>query len=317
MKNLGRGYRSLLIVAALLGIILPVAVVVFQQSFPDQGSKLCATPGGTYLAQPLPADTMRFAAIGDFGNGSAAQQAVADLIMRWDPAFIISLGDNNYGEGSAATIDQHIGAYFHSFIGNYQGEYGEGASVNRFFPVLGNHDWRTDAGQPYLDYFSLPGNERYYTFTEGAVQFFALSSDRREPDGNSPDSVQAQWLQEQLAASTTSFQIVYLHHTPYSSGENGSDPNLRWPFAEWGVDAVLYGHDHIYERFTVDGIPYFVNGLGGSEEYGFRLPLEEGSEVQFNCDYGAMVVEASPQEVTFHFVTEEDQIIDTVRITQP
>jgi hypothetical protein len=66
--------------------------------------------------------------------------------------------------------------------------------VNQFFPTLGNHDWYTPGAQPYLDYFHLPGNERYYDFVWGPVHFFAIDSDENEPDGVNQSSVQAKWL---------------------------------------------------------------------------------------------------------------------------
>ncbi len=87
-----------------------------------------------------------------------------------------------------------------------------------FFPTLGNHDWYTNDAQPYLDYFTLPGNERYYDFVWGPVHFFALDSDEHEPDGVNAGSAQAAWLQQGLAASTSPWNIVYTHYPPYSSG---------------------------------------------------------------------------------------------------
>ncbi len=85
---------------------------------------------------------------------------MAVLIKNWDPDLIITTGDNNYPDGAADTIDENIGQYFHEFIAPYKGSYGEGAQENRFFPSLGNHDWHSPDAQPYLDYFTLPGNER-------------------------------------------------------------------------------------------------------------------------------------------------------------
>ena len=56
--------------------------------------------------------------------------------------------------------------------------------------MLGNHDVNADGGHAYLDYFTLPGNRRYYDFIAGPVHFFALDSDSRKPDGVSVDSTQ-------------------------------------------------------------------------------------------------------------------------------
>ena len=244
----------------------------------------------------------RFAVIGDYGNGSPSEAAVAEMVLSWEPDFIITTGDNNYNHGEASTIDHNIGQFYHSYIFPYDGEYGEGAEeTNRFFPSLGNHDWETDEAQPYLDYFTLPGNERYYDFVEGPVHFFAIDSLSNEPDGIDSESVQAEWLREELADSTAAWQIVYMHVPPYSSGRHGSHPVMRWDYQEWGADAVLSGHDHTYERIMIDGFPYFVNGVGGNGLYYFRDVWVEGSEVRYNTDYGAMLVEATEDYITFEF----------------
>lgn len=80
-------------------------------------------------------------------------------------------------------------------------------------------------------------------------------------------------LQNQLAASTAPWKIVILHQSPFSSGDHGSFPRLQWPFETWGADAVLSGHDHIYERILKNSFPYFVNGIGGASVYSFGTPV--------------------------------------------
>ncbi len=267
-----------------------------------------ARPSATPTAHSTP-QAVRFAVIGDYGEGSQGEADVADLVKSWNPDFILTVGDNNYPSGSADTIDAHIGAYYSDYIYPYVGSAGFGGSVNRFFPTLGNHDYDTAGAQAYFDYFTLPGNERYYTFTAGPVDFFALDSDSRTPDGVSQVSVQAQWLQAQLAAAASPWQIVYFHHAPYSSGYHGSVDWMRWPFEEWGADAVLSGHDHTYERLAIGGIPYFVNGTGGGPIYYFIHHLKE-SQVRFNGDYGAMLVTADATQVSFKFITRTGEVID-------
>lgn len=268
-------------------------------------------PGETPPAPPL-----RFVVIGDYGEAGQPLQEVAALIKSWVPDLILTVGDNNYPEGAAETIDANIGQYFSEYIYPYQGQYGPGGEVNRFFPALGNHDLNTDGGQAYFDYFSLPGNERYYDFTAGPVHFFALNSDWREPDGIGALSAQAEWLRQGLAASTLPWQIVYFHVAPYSSGYYGSEPALQWHFGEWGADAVLTGHEHHYERLLVDGLVYFINGLGG----GARYPLDEQplpeTQRRFRDDHGAMLVEATADSLSFQFVTRLGQVIDSYQISK-
>jgi hypothetical protein len=254
----------------------------------------------------------RFAAIGDYGFAGRAEKEVANLVKSWNPEFIITLGDNNYDLGDSATIDQNIGQYYHAYIYKYKGRYGPSASTNRFFPSLGNHDYYTSNGEPYRDYFTLPGNGRYYDIVRGDVHLFALDSDPAEPDGIDANSVQAQWLKKRLAASTARWKVVYLHHAPYSSsGHHGSTPVMQWPFREWGASVVLAGHDHHYERLLVDGLPYFVNGLGGRSVNAVRKPPLPQSQVIFGADYGAMLLNATPDSMVLQFFTRKQELKDT------
>jgi hypothetical protein len=270
---------------------------------------LCALSGSSY--------GQRFAAIGDYGFAGPAELGVAQLVKSWDPEFIITLGDNNYNIGDSATIDQNIGQYYHTYIYKYKGRYGPSASTNRFFPSLGNHDYYTRNGEPYRDYFTLPGNGRYYDFVRGDVHFFALDSDPAEPDGISATSQQAQWLQAALAASTARWKVVYLHHAPYSSGSHGSTVALQWPYRKWGASVVLAGHDHHYERLVVDSLAYFVNGLGGRSLYGVKRQRLAESQAIFNADYGAMLLNATPDSMTLQFFTQSRVLVDTYVLHQP
>src|SRR5512136_1107495 len=122
----------------------------------------------------------RVAVIGDYGQAGQPEADVAVLIDRWGVDSIVTVGDNNYMDGAADTIDANIGQYYHAYIAPYYGSYGTGAGAtaaeNHFFPALGNHDWYTPGAQPYLDYFTLPGNERYYTVQRGPIEFFMLDT---------------------------------------------------------------------------------------------------------------------------------------------
>jgi tartrate-resistant acid phosphatase type 5 len=262
------------------------------------------------MADRVSSNSVRFAVIGDYGLPGQAAQDVANLVAGWNPDFIITTGDNNYPAGEASTIDRNVGQYYSRFIAPYKGAYGPGAVVNRFFPALGNHDLATAGARPYLEYFTLPGNGRYYDFTWGPVHLFALNSDPREPDGVSAGSPQAQWLRSRLSASQARLNVVYMHHPPYSSGRHGSSVWMQWPYGEWGAQVVLAGHDHTYERIVRDGVVYFVNGLGGVSAYPFRPVPVEGSAVRFNADFGAMLVTVTADQATFEFVTRRGELVD-------
>jgi tartrate-resistant acid phosphatase type 5 len=262
------------------------------------------------LAPAQAQNTVRFAVIGDFGSAGSAERDVAELVKSWKPDFVITVGDDNYPDGAASTIDRNIGQYYHEFIYPYKGRYGAGATVNRFFPSLGNHDWHAEGATPYLDYFTLPGNERYYDFAWGPLHMFAIDSDDHEPDGNSSTSRQALWLKSRLAASTAPWKLVYFHHPPYSSGQHGSTRRMQWPFRQWGASAVLTGHDHDYERMLIEGFPYFVVGAGGASLREFKTAVA-GSEMRYQADYGAMLVTARADSLSFQFYTRAGVLKDS------
>ena len=260
------------------------------------------------FAQASP--TARFAVIGDYGFAGQPEADVATLVSSWNPDFVVTTGDNNYEDGLAATIDQNIGQYYHQYIFPYTGAYGAGDTVNRFFPSLGNHDWKSPGAQPYLNYFALPGNERYYDFVAGNVQFFCIDSDTLEPDGTSSSSIQAQWLQNRLSISSARWRIVIFHHPPYTSGTtHGSTTRMRWPFQEWGATTVLCGHEHIYERIEINKLLYIVNGLGGKSLYPLGAPIA-GSEYRYNSNYGAQLVTAYEDSIVFAFYNRAGTLID-------
>jgi len=275
-----------------------------------------------FTARPSRADHVVVGCIGDFGHSGKFEANVANLVKSWQPDLILTVGDNNYPSGAVETIDLNIGQFYHEFINPYKGAFGAGAVSNRFFPSLGNHDWLTPGAKPYLDYFALPSNRRYYTFVFGSVQFFCLDSDAKEPDGTTADSRQAQWLKTELAASTSAWHVVYFHHAPYSSGiwhgsQTGESDKLRWPFKTWGAHAVLTGHDHVYERLRADGLTYFVNGLGGdSFDKFYRLPAHESIK-RFTGAFGAMRIDATETNLTFRFITASKQLVDTHVIFKP
>ncbi len=262
----------------------------------------------------------RVAVIGDFSSDeqTAPTRDVANLVKSWSPDAVVTVGDNNYPDGAASTIDANIGQWYGQYIYPYHGSYGSGASdgVNHFWPALGNHDWNTGTDKPYTDYFTLPGNERYYTTQVGNVGLFIVDSESQEPDGTSASSVQGQWLKSALANSSATYKLVFFHHPAYSSGGMGSNTYMQWPFQQWGATAVFNGHDHDYERILKNNFPYFVDGLGGESIVGFGSTVS-GSQVRYAGDYGAMKLDATDTALTLQFITRTGQVIDTYTIAAP
>jgi hypothetical protein len=260
----------------------------------------------------------KFAVIGDYGDGSTNEAAVSDMIDGWNVDFIITLGDNNYGADFAATVDDNIGRDYNQWIFPYSGIYPPGGSpdVNKFFPSPGNHDNNQTLDisdlQPYLDFFTLPGNERYYDFIKGKIHFFSMNSIVAEPDGYQYPSVQATWLENKLAecvANHDHWRLIYFHHTPYSSQQSATWSD--WPYAQMGAQVVLAGHSHTYERIFRNGIVYFVNGLGGASIYPCGS-LTQGSQGCYDDNYGAQLVTVV-DDVTllFEFYNIDGTLIDS------
>ena len=138
---------------------------------------------------------------------------MAELVKGWNPQFIITTGDNRYGETS---FDLTVGKDYCDFIaGAGSGDFcdGNGNSINSFLPSTGNHEY-TDGGgiDKYLEYFDLPGtgiqstrtsgSELYYDFIQGPIHFFVI-------DSYTNTDVQKTWLETQMAASTSIWKIVY------------------------------------------------------------------------------------------------------------
>jgi len=253
----------------------------------------------------------RFAVVGDIHGAGTGTLEVSNLIKSWNPDFIITLGDNYYPYVSC--IDSQVGQFYHEFINPYIGIYGQGDTVNRFFPAIGNHDIENNGIINYLNYFVLPNNERYYDFVKGDVHFFVLNSNTNEPDGIADTSIQAQWLENKLAASVSDYNIVYFHHPPFSSGYHGSNTYMQWPFRQWGATAVLSSHDHYYERLIINGFPFFINGAGGGTLYTVYNYVD-GSQFHYSLEHGAMLVDANNDSILFEFFNISDSLIDKYSI---
>ena len=284
-------------------------------------------------ASPAETTVTTFAVIGDFGTHDRHEAAVAALVKSWQPAFIVTTGDDYYKQAGGKGADKYrrsVASYYGPWlkgVPKYRGHKIGTAKVNAFFPAMGNHDYSdaTPAPKTYLNYFTLPGagfasssgTERYYDFTEGPVHFFMLDSNPQEPRGVTVASTQAQWLQGALAASTSSWNIVVDHHPPFSSDTaHGPTPYMQWPFAEWGADAVISGHAHTYQRFMNDGIPYFVDGLGGGERHDFVASRTPEPVTEFDTNWGAQKVVETTSRLRFEFYDVSGQLVDVYDVAR-
>jgi hypothetical protein len=270
----------------------------------------------------LASDSIVFAVIGDYGLAGENEAQVARMVKNWDPDFIITTGDNNYDDGKFSTIVENISAYYGDYIYNYDAPeqyrcYGAAFSdkVNRFFPSPGNHDAGNFNGlTPYLNFFTLPQREEYYSFTWGPVQFFSLNSLAKDL------AEQEEWLYQELAGNETPFTIVYFHHSPYSNGPHGNSEKMQWDFSGNGVDVVMTGHDHIYSVITRQNEPdlyYVINGIGGKSLYSCdesTLSSEEQNVYCIDSDYGAIRATATANQLVLELFLVGDRYFPAHRL---
>lgn len=214
---------------------------------------------------------------GTAGNGDPARQiSVRDAFYTWTgartPNLVLQLGDNAYNSGQDVEYQKSMFEMFPTLLRKVV-----------FWSCLGNHE----TGQattfvdsyPYFDIYTLPtageaggvasGTEHYYSFNYGNIHFIALDSmtaSRAVDDPATPqneDGPMAAWLRNDLQSTTATWIIAFWHHPPYTKGSHNSDTESQLiemrqnflPILEGaGVDLVLTGHSHIYERsFFVDG----------------------------------------------------------------
>jgi hypothetical protein len=311
----------------LLAVVLSISNASVEARTPVESSPAVPASPTVLITPVVPvfstASEVVIANIGDYGLAGNDEAQVAAQVLSWNPDFITTNGNNNEPSGQAGTLDANVGRYYHSYLYPYKGSYGQGSpeGINRFFPILGNHDWNSSLNpknQPYLDYFFLPGNERYYEFVWGPVHCFMLDSDPNEPSGRTASSIQAAWLKDRLSAAKEYWKLVFVHNAPYSSGDHpGSEMLLRWPYAAWGASAVFAGHERLYERLQVGGIPYFVNGAGGSELDGFAEKHLPESLFRYNVRHGAIRITANAVSLTADFIDCKGTRYDTCSFVCP
>lgn len=254
------------------------------------------------------ADSIVFAQIGDFGFAGVAELSVSKLVKSWNPDFIISVGDNNYPNGQMSMLKSNITSFYGDYIYNYDAPIpyqcrGKAFDdhTNRFFPTPGNHDaYSWDELTPYYNFFTLPEKETYYKFSWGPATFYSVNS--------TEDNLEEQktWLKNELMVSSHPFNIVFVHHPPYSSGPHGSVETTQWDYYTMGVDLIFSGHDHIYERiekYGEEGMVYVVNGLGGKAtgECADKLTPENFNSVCYGSNYGAVKALVTQNKIVVEF----------------
>jgi hypothetical protein len=265
---------------------------------------LAAALAATVYAQELTlpnkaSGTLKFAVIGDSGTGNSDQYRLAkvftDSHARFPYEFVLMMGDNMYGGESERDFQRKFEIPYKPVLDQKV----------KFYASLGNHD---SPNQRMYKLFNM-GGERYYTFRPKlGVRFFAL-------DSNYMDRTQLQWLEKELAASGSDWKIMFFHHPIYSSGgRHGSDTALRDQleplFLKHGVDIVMAGHEHFYERLKPQkGIHYFISGGAGKLRRGDVSG--EFTEKAFDTGFHFMLMEIDGDQLHFQVISDLAKTVDS------
>jgi predicted phosphodiesterase len=251
------------------------------------------------LTLPLKPGSVRFAVIGDSGTGKREQYEVGQRMVEYRQKFpfefVIMLGDNIYGKHTPRDFEKKFERPYKELL--------DGGV--KFYAALGNHD---NLNQRFYRLFNMDGRQ-YYTFTQGNVDFFVL-------DSNYMDKQQFDWVEKVLQGSGSAWKICYFHHPLYSSGaRHGSDTDLRILleplFLRYGVQVVLAGHEHFYERIKPQkGIYYFISGGAANVRKG-NIKKTDLTAVGYDRDRSFMLVEVAGDNLYFQTVSRAGYTVDS------
>jgi hypothetical protein len=266
---------------------------------------------------------------GDIGvcgtSGDEATGAIVDSIIRADSVAgiqtaVFTAGDNAYPSEFAGTV-----RYFQRCLA---GSWGKPRILKVIHPALGNHDYDSGSADPYFDFFGEkagPRGKGYYSYNLGGWHAVALNSELFAGAGSSAEvKAQENWLRADLAANPTRCTLAYFHRPLFSSGTYGSTPEPRalWQILyDAGVDLVLNGHEHDYERFqpqtprgAVDpakGIEQIVVGTGGGVLRNIMTPLALNSAYQIHGHFGVLKLQLGDSVYSRAFIDTNGRVWDS------
>jgi len=264
------------------------------------------TPKPTFTLTPTPAvligaGDIAYCSDSYLGDDQTAQ-LIAQLVARYPQAQLFTAGDNVQGDGLAWEYRDCFNPTWGQFL-------------DRIHPVPGNHDYMTDNGGPYYQYFGAAAGKPglgYYSYDLNGWHIVALNSNCNQI-ACGEGSAQANWLRQDLANHPQACTLLYWHDPRWSSGLAGNIPaaDTFWRIAnEYGVDVVVNGNDHDYERFapqdaagqaSPDGVREFVAGTGGAPERGWGKILPN-SEARNNDTWGVLAFSLYPGGYDWQFV---------------
>jgi 3',5'-cyclic AMP phosphodiesterase CpdA len=297
-----RGLR----IAAVVGILVVVAAILvalpYRRQIVSYLTHWKGAPSHTEAYRPYdPPPPVHLAAVGDIGDSGTRLDATGAAMARLgeiDPYdALLLLGDNVYPSGDPEGLDRTV---FEPFAEVFD----QGADL---LAILGNHDVKNGNGDPQMAALGMPG--RWWSRTVGDVLIVGL-------DSNDPDnSEQLDFLRTTLSESRARWKIVALHHPPYSAGYQGSSKHEREVFSpifeEHGVQLVLSGHDHDYQRSKpIDGVTYIVSGGGAGTR---RTGEDSFTAVSFSWHH-FLDIAAFDDRLVVRAVNQDGRVADEVTL---
>jgi 3',5'-cyclic AMP phosphodiesterase CpdA len=290
--------RSLAVTGALVLAVAAVVVIQYRRQVVSYLTHWKGSPTETTAYVPFdPSDPprLRIAIAGDVGDSGSRITATGRAMARigGDDPFdvLLLLGDNVYPDGDPAKLP---GTVYRPFAGVLD----RGAEL---LAILGNHDEPHARSQ--VAALGMPGP--WWARRFGDVLLVGLDSNR--PD----DARQRRWLERTLARSTATWKIVALHHPPYSAGYQGSDQDVRAAFTplfeRYGVQLVLSGHDHDYQRSKpLSGVTYIVSGAAAGTR---RTGDADFTAVSFSW-HSFVEVAVWPDRIVGRALNQDDRVAD-------
>ena len=237
--------------------------------------------------QPSSADTKAAVLVGagDIATCTGTNDSATADLLDGIAGTVFTTGDHVYDDGTAE-----------EFANCYHPTWGRHRARTR--PTPGNHDYYSAGAKPYFNYFGHragAASKGYYSYSLGSWDVVALNSNLSVRKG----SAQERWLRADLAANPVDCTVVYWHHPLFSSGAYGGDSRARpiWDaLYAAGVDVVVNGHEHSYERFAKQtptgklerhGPRQFVVGTGGIRLRPFG-PRQPNSVVREDGTWGVL-----------------------------
>jgi hypothetical protein len=242
--------------------------------------------------------------IGDYGTGGAEELEVASAVEQWatDHPFdaLVTVGDNVYGPVSPTRLAEV-----------WQVPYGwvEGTGADVLASV-GDNDEASGGLDDLMALLGMPS--RWYRRSISSVDVFILDS----TSGSSQE--QLEWLRRELSRARGNWQVVAFHHPLFTcSGEGGRlDLRERWQplFVRHGVDVVLSGNHHSYQRFPpLQGVTYIVTGGGGAALHDIEPACPEGTPepiVGEDESHHFVYLSARSRSLRVSALTPDGQILD-------